>query len=164
MRPETLRIYDLGTNFRRRAPDVLTLPQHFKAKGYASHGLGKIFHVGHGNHEDPASWSVPHYQVKSVQYVLPENRAQLTREEALFSNKQGDVNQLPRGAAFESADVADEAYADGRIADVPADVGQLILRRLRPEDLRALEAASGVAIDHVSVQLMARPAATRELE
>jgi iduronate 2-sulfatase len=116
LRPETLRIYDLGTNFRRRAPDVVTLPQHFKAYGYASHGLGKIFHVGHGNHEDPASWSVPHYQAKSVQYVLPENRAQLTREEALFSNKQGDVSRLPRGAAFESADVADDAYADGRIA------------------------------------------------
>jgi iduronate 2-sulfatase len=116
LRPETLRIYDLGTNFRRRAPDVVTLPQHFRAHGYQSHGLGKIFHVGHGNHEDPASWSVPHYQAKSVQYVLPENRAQLTREEALFSNKQGDVNRLPRGAAYESADVEDEAYADGRIA------------------------------------------------
>src|SRR5262245_42704060 len=108
LRPEVLRIYDLGTNFRRRAPDVITLPQHFKANGYASHGLGKIFHVGHGNHEDPASWSVPHYQAKSVQYVLPENKAQLTREEALFSNKQGDVNRLPRGAAFESAEVADD--------------------------------------------------------
>ncbi len=116
LRPETLRIYDLGTNFRRRAPDVVTLPQHFKAHGYASHGLGKIFHVGHGNHEDPASWSVPHYQAKSVQYVLPENRAALTREEALFSNKKGDVSKLPRGAAFENADVPDDAYADGRIA------------------------------------------------
>jgi iduronate 2-sulfatase len=71
LRPETLRIYDLATNFRRRTPDVVTLPQHFKAHGYASHGLGKIFHVGHGNHEDPVSWSVPHLQVKSVQHVLP---------------------------------------------------------------------------------------------
>jgi iduronate 2-sulfatase len=116
LRPETLRIYDLGTNFRRRAPDVVTLPQHFKAHGYASHGLGKIFHVGHGNHEDPASWSVPHYQAKSIEYVLPENRAARTREEALFSNDKGDVRKLARGAAFENADVPDDAYADGRIA------------------------------------------------
>jgi iduronate 2-sulfatase len=78
--------------------------------------LGKIFHVGHGNHEDPASWSVPHYQAKSIEYVLPENRAARTREEALFSNEKGDVRKLARGAAFESAAVPDDAYADGRIA------------------------------------------------
>src|SRR5688572_23830810 len=116
LRPQTLRIYDLGTNFRRRAPDVMTLPQHFKAHGYESHGVGKIFHVGHGNHEDAASWSAPHYQDKTVDYVLPENKSKLTREEALFSNKKGDVSKLPQGAAFEIADVPDDAYADGRIA------------------------------------------------
>jgi iduronate 2-sulfatase len=114
--PQTLRIFDLGTNFRRRAPDVTTLPQHFKAHGYESHGLGKIFHVGHGNHEDAASWSVPHFQEKTIDYVLPENRAKLTREEALFSNQRGDVGKLPKGAPFESAEVTDDAYADGRIA------------------------------------------------
>lgn len=116
LRPETLRIYDLGTNFRKRAPEVVTLPQHFKSQGYQSHGLGKIFHVGHGNNEDARSWSVPHFQAKTVQYVLPENKAQLTREEALFGNKKGNVNQLPKGAAYEKADVPDEEYADGRIA------------------------------------------------
>ncbi len=116
VRPETLQIYDLGTNFRRRAPDVVTLPQHFKANGYESHGLGKIFHVGHGNHEDPISWSAPHYQEKSIEYVLPENKVRLTREEALFANQKGDAGMLPRGAPVESADVPDDAYADGRIA------------------------------------------------
>ena len=34
LRPQTLQIYDLGTNFRRRAPNVVTLPQQFKAAGY----------------------------------------------------------------------------------------------------------------------------------
>ena len=116
LRQETLRIYDLGTNFRKRAPDVVTLPQHFKANGYATHGLGKIFHVGHGNHEDPTSWSVPPFHAKTVAYALPENKAQLTREEALFENKGGDVSKLPRGPAYESADVPDEAYPDGQIA------------------------------------------------
>ncbi len=116
LRQETLRIYDLGTNFRKRAPDVITLPQHFKQHGYQSHGIGKIFHVGHGNHEDPASWSVPHFQAKSVDYAKPENRRQVTREEAFFSNSPADVSKLPRGAASESADVPDDTYADGKIA------------------------------------------------
>ena len=113
-RPQTLGIYDLGTNFREAVPNAVTLPQHFKQNGYHTEALGKIFHVGHGNHEDPASWSEPHWKANTVAYVLPENRGTMTREEALFSNKSG--NTLPRGAATESADVSDETYPDGLIA------------------------------------------------
>ncbi len=118
VRCTTLGIYDLGTNFRQALPDAVTLPQYFMRHGYRTEALGKIFHVGHGNHEDPASWSVPHFPERSIAYVLPENQAShgLTREEALFSNIT-DVAKLPRGAAFESADVPDNAYPDGRIAD-----------------------------------------------
>ena len=117
LRPQTLGIYDLGTNFRAAVPDAVTLPQHFKQHGYRSEGLGKIFHVGHGNHEDTASWSVPHWRANVVAYALPESRAKRgqTREEALFSNKS--AKGLPRGAAYESADVPDNAYPDGALAD-----------------------------------------------
>ncbi|MGA2501602.1 MAG: sulfatase-like hydrolase/transferase [Tepidisphaeraceae bacterium] len=118
LRPEVLRIYDLGTNFRRRVPDVVTLPQWFKQNGWKAEGIGKIYHVGHGNHEDPASWTVPHWPAKTIDYVLPENRAKgLTREEALFGNSSTRVADLPRGAPFECADVPDNAYGDGKIAD-----------------------------------------------
>ena len=117
VRPTTLGIYDLGTNFRESVPDAVTLPQYFKQRGYRTEALGKIFHVGHGNHEDPVSWSVPHFQQKSIAYVKPESRANqgLTREEALFANQ--DARGLPRGAPYESADVPDNAYPDGKIAD-----------------------------------------------
>ena len=118
VRPTSLGIYDLGTNFRQAAPDAVTLPQYFMRHGYRTEALGKIFHVGHGNHEDPASWSVPHFQSKSIAYMLPQSRSNqtLTREEALFANNT-DVAKLPRGAAYESADVPDSAYPDGKIAD-----------------------------------------------
>ena len=48
--------------------------------------------------------------------MLPGNRSKqgLTREEALFSNQSPE--KLPRGAAYESADVPDDAYPDGRLA------------------------------------------------
>ncbi len=99
LRPQTLRIYDLGTNFRTSVPRAVTLPQHFQSQGWKTEALGKIFHVGHGNHEDPASWSVPHWGAKTVHYLLPENRAALTREQARFENKSpGKVERLPRGA------------------------------------------------------------------
>jgi iduronate 2-sulfatase len=117
VRSTTLGIYDLGTNFREAVSNTVTLPQYFKQHGYRTEALGKIFHVGHGNHEDPVSWSAPHFQQKSIAYVKPESRANqgLTREEALFSNQ--DARGLPRGAAWESADVPDDAYPDGKIAD-----------------------------------------------
>lgn len=119
VRPTRLGIYDLGTNFRRAAPGAVTLSQYFMQQGYRAEALGKIFHTGHGNTNDPASWSVPHFPEKSIAYVKPESRARqgLTREEALFANERGDVSKLPRGAAFESADVPDNGYPDGRIAD-----------------------------------------------
>jgi iduronate 2-sulfatase len=117
LRPQSLGIYDLGTNFRRAEPDAITLPQWFKRRGYRAEGLGKIFHVGHGNSEDPASWSAPHWKADVVAYALKESRAEsgLTREEALFSNKS--AKGLPRGAAYEAADVPDNAYPDGALAD-----------------------------------------------
>ena len=113
--------YNFGTQFREVYPDAVTLPQHFMNNGYVAHSMGKIFHIGHGNTNDDASWSVPHHADKVIEYVLPEsNHRELTREEALFSNQRSrDENgPLPRGAAWEAPDVLDYAYADGRIAEL----------------------------------------------
>lgn len=117
-RSTSLGIYDLATNFRKAVPEALTLPQYFKQHGWRTEGIGKVFHIGHGNVGDPASWSVPFLPDKVVDYALPESTGgKLTREEAYFSNQMlGRIHQLPRGAAWERADVPDEAYADGRIA------------------------------------------------
>ena len=116
----SLGIYSLGQNFRLGAPKAVTLSQYFMKYGYRTEAIGKILHTGHGNHDDLASWSVPPLHEKVVEYLLPENSAggKLTREEAFFTNqKLGQIRSLPRGSAWERADVADNAYADGRIAD-----------------------------------------------
>ncbi|MFO1447818.1 MAG: sulfatase [Opitutaceae bacterium] len=65
LRPDATRVYDLTTHFRQRVPEVVTLPQHFREKGYHTRALGKIFHpafpgLGIGSDlGDPISWSVP---------------------------------------------------------------------------------------------------------
>lgn len=59
LRPDALGIYDLYTFFRTKVPDVVTLPQHFKNHGYYTERIGKIYHTGHGNQDDPQSWSIP---------------------------------------------------------------------------------------------------------
>lgn len=112
-------LYGLGNNLRDQLPDAITLPQYFAAHGYRTESLGKVFHVGHGNEGDPASFSVPHFKDKVIEYLEPESTdgGQLTREEALFTNQQlGNIRQLPRGAAFEDPVAEDTDYADGRVA------------------------------------------------
>jgi iduronate 2-sulfatase len=105
LRPQTLGIYELSTNFRKAAPEAVTVAQHFKAQGYRTEALGKIFHRGHGNIEDAASWSVPHWNPKAETYALAESKANL-RE-----GRNG-----ARGPATELADVDDAFYADGLLA------------------------------------------------
>ncbi|MES2437533.1 MAG: sulfatase [Verrucomicrobiota bacterium] len=119
-RSTSLGIYDLSQNFRKAVPDAVTLPQYFMKNGYRAEAVGKILHTGHGNTDDAASWSVPTITEKVVEYLNPASSAggKLTREEAFFSNKElGRIGQLPKGAAWEIGDVADNGYSDGRIAD-----------------------------------------------
>ena len=112
-------LYGLGSQLRQVVPDAVTMPQHFAKHGYRTESLGKIFHIGHGNRGDPASFSVPHFHDKVIEYCDPASTdgGKLTREEAYFTNQRlGQIRSLPRGAAFESPDVPDERYADGRVA------------------------------------------------
>ena len=116
LRPGRLGIYDLATHFRLAAPDAITLPQHFKTSGWRTEGIGKIFHAGNGNHEDPISWSSPFFKGSAPTYLLPESDiADKTGKPA------GPISKLsakdPRGAAWEAADVPDDAYRDGQLAN-----------------------------------------------
>lgn len=111
LRPQTLGIYDFGRSFRIVRPDLVTLPQHFRNHGYRTASLGKIFHVGHGNHDDQPSWSEPSVKGDVVHYLTFTGDS---REEALFTNRP--AGGLPRGPAWEAPDVADEAYPDGQLA------------------------------------------------
>lgn len=113
-------LYGLSSQLRDALPNAVTMPQYFARHGYHTESLGKIFHIGHGNYGDPKSFSVPHFAEKVIEYVDPASTegGKLTREEAFFTNqKLGQIKSLPRGAAFESPNVDDDAYADGRVAD-----------------------------------------------
>ncbi|RYD57746.1 MAG: DUF4976 domain-containing protein [Sphingomonadales bacterium] len=117
-------IYEFGMDLRKYIPNAVTLPELFKNAGYQSESFGKTYHIGHGSHGDPASWSVQPIKDHVIEYVDPaSNNGQPTREEALFNEipTEGNVWQfaakLARGAAWESPDVPDDAYADGRTAN-----------------------------------------------
>ncbi len=106
LRPQTLGIYDLATHFRNGAPDAISVAGHFRRNGYDTASLGKIFHTGHGNHDDADSWSVPSWRPKASNYALEQS----TSSTRLRPDGQN------RGVATEAADVPDDTYADGQIA------------------------------------------------
>lgn len=120
-RPDTLRIWDLPTHFRTCDPGVVTLPQHFKSHGYFTQNIGKIFHNWiHEIEGDPDSWSVP-----AVYH---------------FNNHGADKPQvegeLPPSFAedpkCECRDVPDEAYFDGRIANLAIEALRQMKERGQP--------------------------------
>jgi arylsulfatase A-like enzyme len=118
-RPDTTKVYDLETHFRKTIPNVVTLPQHFKSNGYHTQGLSKIYH---GGLDDAASWSVPHWQPKVPQYALKENLDLVRKRIAELPDEDAKVKAAAkkagvRGMPFECADVPDSTYADGATAD-----------------------------------------------
>ena len=145
-------IYDFGRKFREVFPKAITLPQVFKNAGYHTESMGKVYHIGHGNTNDEASWSIPHFKEKVIEYIVPESTGrQLTREEAFFENTRmyikdtPDNGELPRGAAWESPDVLDDAYADGRVANHAIDR----LRNLSEYEKKPFFMAVGFARPHL---------------
>jgi arylsulfatase A-like enzyme len=116
-RPDTTRVYDLQTDFRDTIPDVITLPQQFKANGYHTRGMSKIYHPGF---DDALSWSVPHWQPKRSEYASPEAQRVMaeSRKKALEAGWDGKSTQgRPRGLPFDAPDAPDNALADGATAD-----------------------------------------------
>ena len=99
-RPATTRIFGQKELFRDTLPDIVTLPQYFKANGYRTVSMGKVFH---GKRLDPASWSEPEY--------LPDRKL-------IYANPENQAINTPRtkGPVTEAEDVPDEGYRDGSIA------------------------------------------------
>jgi len=120
LRPDTLRVWDLRTEFRNNLPDVVTLPQYFKQNGYYVYGIGKIFH---NIYPDTISWTEkPHvdgfpFDPDAV-YLNEENIARQQEKKLVYIEKGVDrVDQLGhwyiKTVSTENADVDDDAYFDG---------------------------------------------------
>ena len=77
LRPSTLGINTLNVHFRDRHPDLVTLPQAFRAAGYFTSRAGKVFHQGvpdaiarqSAGADDPQAWikaiDVPAYELNN---------------------------------------------------------------------------------------------------
>ena len=111
LRPDTTKVQENGTHFRKNLPDVVTLAQLFRNNGYFAARIGKIFHYGVPNQigtsglDDPPSWD---------QFINPRGRDR---------DEQAKVRNLtPKlqigGALSLMVDPAgkDSEHTDGKIA------------------------------------------------
>jgi arylsulfatase A-like enzyme len=96
------------TDWRKRWSDIVTLNQHFKANGYTTIGLGKVYHGSSGPGVDPDNWT-EWVRVAGQEYGDPESLKAMR-----------DRDGRRRGPATESADVPDDTHFDGNRAKVGA--------------------------------------------
>jgi iduronate 2-sulfatase len=116
-RPDSTKVYDLVTHFRKALPDVVTLPQHFKTNGYYVHGVGKIYHPGYN---DEPSWSVPWEGTKGRGYG-PDGQKLLAERKKQAEAAKADLGRV-RGLPVEAPDVADDYLNDGWTANRAIEV------------------------------------------
>lgn len=116
MYPHTSGVMDLWTPLTKAIPNAMSLPRYFKERGYKTFSYGKVYHHAR---DDTGSWTelMPKLTVK---YANPAT-LQGIKDRVAEGEKKGlsidEIRILGKGPAVESADVADNAYPDGQIAD-----------------------------------------------
>jgi len=108
LRPTPERFLNYLTRADEDAPDVPTLAEHFRNNGYRTATLGKILHHADDSLE---SWTHRLWPENAETYALPKNRG----KNDLVKKSRA------RGAPVESADVPDDFYKDGQIAQRAAE-------------------------------------------
>ncbi len=132
LRPETTGIYGNKKFLRQQLPEVVTLPQFFKGRGYTTVSVGKVFHhyTKHtqqpGN--DPLSWSQP---MQGSEAFLQAWQQKLSRDEVVAQHglPEGRYRKSKRGPAFAAVDRPEEDFPDAQIASAAVQK----LRELKDE-------------------------------
>ena len=91
LRPQTTRVLNNNTDFRKTVPDAVTLPQHFKAHGYYTQSVGRVFHLPRLQ-DDENSWSTTSWRPTWIPF---------------------DKRTTP---SWEALDVGDDELRDGKTA------------------------------------------------
>ena len=82
-RPDTTRVHDLTQYWRHAGGNFTTLPQYFKENGYATAGLGKVFHPGRASgNNDPPSWTEDYFKPDETYWQDRNRHSWLAASEA----------------------------------------------------------------------------------
>ncbi len=111
LRPDSTRVWDLHTPLHTTRPEIVTLPRHFRANGYTTASLGKVYH--HRVKDDPEGWSEPPWSAGMPAHASPD--AHRERAQARQAARAAGVELMWRGPSTEALDVPDEEYPDGAL-------------------------------------------------
>ena len=127
--PDNTKVWDLHTDFRKSAPDLMSMPEYLITQGYETTAVGKIYHKGSSAPgHDGKSWSIPHILPEDFDpaygspafnvYQNKETKAKMKKlaEEGKTENKKKNQRNFvfqKLKPSTESAAVSDEAYQDG---------------------------------------------------
>jgi uncharacterized sulfatase len=120
LRPDTLRIYENTTQFRKNVPHAQSLPQTFRKAGYVVARVGKLYHfgvptqIGTEGLDDPSSWE---------RTVNPRGRDK-DDEDRIFTltpNANGSA-RFGGTLSWLAAEGQDQDQTDGKIAAAAAEL------------------------------------------
>jgi len=111
LRPDQIGVWSLQGNFRINNPNTVSLPELLKNNGYETVGMGKVFHPLDDKkfRDDPKSWTIPYIKTPAPTYMLAGGRK-----------------------ATECADVPDNAYEDGLIAENGVEIIKVMAKSEKP--------------------------------
>ncbi|MBK1825470.1 sulfatase [Haloferula rosea] len=114
--PDNTGISGLFTPLTKVQPKALTLPGYFRKRGYVTCSYGKVYHHGR---DDSESWS-DLVTKSAVKYANPKT-LEAIKQRVAEGKKKGlgvdEMRTLEKGPAVEMAEVEDEAYPDGQVAN-----------------------------------------------
>ena len=119
MRPDSISVWRLNDHFRETAPDVITMPEHFKNHGYHTESIGKVLHNYNKIRDNDRSWSVP-ARMDQVNHFDD------------YAQKDMGWSGPNRGPAAENVVAKDSDYADGLITDDAVSTIQLLAKSEKP--------------------------------
>lgn len=125
VRPDKTQVWDLQTKIRDKNPDIVMLPQYFKANGYQTIGMGKIFDPRSvDKSSDEASWSVPYKKkfplaagYEDLAFETYQSTDIKAKEKAGVKMAGGEEAKSEAKVSTENLDVPDDAYMDGAMAN-----------------------------------------------
>jgi arylsulfatase A-like enzyme len=112
LRPTATRFVNFLARADQDAPGIATLPAHLKTAGYTTLSLGKVLHV---EADSSDAWSRPPWRPDQDATVRAATSPRNYLDPANIAADRDEETE--RGAPFERADVPDNAYFDGMIAE-----------------------------------------------
>lgn len=118
--PDRLGIQDLWSPLRKNIPDAMSLPRYFKEAGYKTLSYGKVYHH---HSDDKENWTeLPNKPGnKYADPAVLESIRERTEEAVRRGMSTREKFSFTTGPATEAADVEDEVYQDGAVAEQAID-------------------------------------------